>query len=195
MKKANTKRDMKNRIIQVAMEMFREKSFHTVTVDQIVEKAGTSKGGFYYYFNSKDDLLLYWWPILDQEYDSWYEKHKGTLPAKELLLQFNLEYLKTVEEEKVASIQELKVILANQLGVAPGLIHEEANRSLFVNLNHIIQEGQANGEISTEYSYKELAKMYVTVQRGITYDWLLTNGAGSLIEYGQRIMRLFVQSF
>lgn len=39
------------------MYLFEEYGFHGVTVNQIVEKVGTSKGGFYHHFTSKDELL------------------------------------------------------------------------------------------------------------------------------------------
>lgn len=37
--------------------MFEKHGFHGVTVNQIVEDVGTSKGGFYHHFSSKDELL------------------------------------------------------------------------------------------------------------------------------------------
>src|SRR5699024_12045067 len=37
--------------------LFEEHGFHGVTVNTIVEKVGTSKGGFYHHFKSKDELL------------------------------------------------------------------------------------------------------------------------------------------
>lgn len=38
--------------------MFEKHGFHGVTVNQIVDKTGTSKGGFYHHFTSKDELLF-----------------------------------------------------------------------------------------------------------------------------------------
>ncbi|WP_404452742.1 TetR/AcrR family transcriptional regulator [Virgibacillus necropolis] len=38
--------------------MFEKQGFHGVTVNQIVEDVGTSKGGFYHHFKSKDELLF-----------------------------------------------------------------------------------------------------------------------------------------
>ncbi|MCM3669383.1 TetR/AcrR family transcriptional regulator [Mesobacillus maritimus] len=55
MKKTN----LKERIIETALNLFEQHGYHGVTVDQIVSESGTSKGGFYHNFKSKDELLYY----------------------------------------------------------------------------------------------------------------------------------------
>lgn len=50
--------DLRNKIIQEALLMFEKDGYHGVTVNQIVENVGTSKGGFYHHFTSKDELLF-----------------------------------------------------------------------------------------------------------------------------------------
>lgn len=51
------KKPLKERIMETSLRLFNEKGFHGVSVEQIVEAAGTSKGGFYHNFKSKDELL------------------------------------------------------------------------------------------------------------------------------------------
>ncbi|HWL23097.1 MAG TPA: TetR/AcrR family transcriptional regulator [Ureibacillus sp.] len=51
------KQSVKERIIETALDLFQQKGYHGVTIDEIVEKANTSKGGFYHNFKSKDSLL------------------------------------------------------------------------------------------------------------------------------------------
>jgi len=51
------KTGLKNKIIQTSLLLFEEKGFHGVSINEIVTKAGTSKGGFYHHFSSKDELL------------------------------------------------------------------------------------------------------------------------------------------
>ncbi|SIS45664.1 TetR/AcrR family transcriptional regulator [Salimicrobium flavidum] len=50
--------NLREDIIQTALELFDTYGFHRVSVNQIVKAAGTSKGGFYHYFQSKDELLF-----------------------------------------------------------------------------------------------------------------------------------------
>ncbi|OAH53841.1 MULTISPECIES: TetR/AcrR family transcriptional regulator [Bacillaceae] len=53
------KKPVKERIIETALIMFEQHGYHGVTVDQIVDECGTSKGGFYHNFKSKDELLYH----------------------------------------------------------------------------------------------------------------------------------------
>jgi len=47
----------RERIVQVATELFANKGFDRATVDEIVARAGVAKGTFYLYFKSKEDLI------------------------------------------------------------------------------------------------------------------------------------------
>ncbi|MGM8216256.1 TetR/AcrR family transcriptional regulator [Bacillaceae bacterium W0354] len=49
--------DLREKIIQGSLQLFSEKGFHGVSVNDIIEHCHTSKGGFYHHFKSKDELL------------------------------------------------------------------------------------------------------------------------------------------
>ena len=46
--KTKVKQTVKQRIIETSLDLFQQKGYHGVSVDEIVETAGTSKGGFYH---------------------------------------------------------------------------------------------------------------------------------------------------
>lgn len=48
-----------DRIVRAAEELFAERGYETTTVDDIVARAGSSKGSFYHRFADKDALLAY----------------------------------------------------------------------------------------------------------------------------------------
>lgn len=50
----------KNSIIQTSIELFREKGYENVSVDQITTEMEIAKGTFYNFFKSKRDLLMHW---------------------------------------------------------------------------------------------------------------------------------------
>ncbi len=49
--------DTRQHILQISLILFLQKSFKEVTMREIVEKSGLSKGAFYHYFRSKEDLF------------------------------------------------------------------------------------------------------------------------------------------
>jgi AcrR family transcriptional regulator len=54
-------------IIRIAAQLFSEKSYHDVTMDEIAEKVGVAKGTIYLYFESKEKLYL---EILEDRYEA-----------------------------------------------------------------------------------------------------------------------------
>lgn len=56
----------KEEIIRAAAELFSQKSYHDVTMDDIAEKVGVAKGTIYLYFDSKENLYL---EIMEETYE------------------------------------------------------------------------------------------------------------------------------
>ena len=48
--------DMKERLLEAAMDLIWRNSYGTTSVDSICERAGAKKGSFYYFFKSKSEL-------------------------------------------------------------------------------------------------------------------------------------------
>ncbi len=52
------KPEMRNRLLDAALNVFSKKGYHDTRLDEIVEEAGTSKGAVYLYFPNKEQLFL-----------------------------------------------------------------------------------------------------------------------------------------
>lgn len=63
--------EKKENIIQACVEVFAEKGYQGASTNEIVRKAGISKGILFHYFGNKKDLYLY---ILDKTLDKAVEK-------------------------------------------------------------------------------------------------------------------------
>ena len=50
--------DAKPRLLAAAGELFQDKGYHAVGIQEICDAAGVNKGSFYYFFSSKRDLVL-----------------------------------------------------------------------------------------------------------------------------------------
>ena len=46
----------REKIVEIACALMRQKGFHATTVDDILKELGMSKGSFFYYFKSKEEL-------------------------------------------------------------------------------------------------------------------------------------------
>jgi AcrR family transcriptional regulator len=47
----------KDRVLDAAVELFAQQGYDATSVAQVIERAGSTKGGFYHHFASKDALL------------------------------------------------------------------------------------------------------------------------------------------
>jgi AcrR family transcriptional regulator len=50
--------DKKQRIMQAAEQLFRNRRFHEMTLEEIAREAGVGKGTIYLYFSDKEDLIF-----------------------------------------------------------------------------------------------------------------------------------------
>ena len=62
---------LKNNIIHEAQKLFSLNGFLSTGINDIIDAAGTSKGGFYNHFSSKEDLFF---AVLAESQSIWREK-------------------------------------------------------------------------------------------------------------------------
>lgn len=55
---AEHKRNTRQRIVESARELFNRKGFVDVSIDEIMARAGLTRGGFYNHFKAKEDLFV-----------------------------------------------------------------------------------------------------------------------------------------
>lgn len=90
---------IKNTIIQTAINLFKEKGYENVTVDEITTQVGIAKGTFYNYFESKGDLLIYWASKCFANFDI-HQTMDKTKSAEENLCCLLKIYVKAICEER-----------------------------------------------------------------------------------------------
>ena len=81
-------------LMDAAIEVFSQNGFHAANVDDIVQKAGCSKGTFYYYFESKEALVI---EIMDTAIEALKTEYAKIL---DLDIDFE-ESLKKITQEKI----------------------------------------------------------------------------------------------
>jgi AcrR family transcriptional regulator len=59
--------ETRNRILDAALELFREKGFAQTSMRDIAERAGVATGAAYYYYRSKEELVLAFYMRTDEE--------------------------------------------------------------------------------------------------------------------------------
>ncbi len=189
MSKKNVK-NTKGKIITAAWDLFYEQGYDDTTVEEIIEKSGTSKGSFYHYFEGKDALLGSLSYIFDEEYERLDETFPDKTNSFDKLLYLNSALFSMIEER--IDIDLLTRLYSTQL-VTKGEKHLLDNkRTYYKLLRKIVLEGQKNSEITDKMTVTEIVKLYAMSERALIYDWCLCNGEYSLTAYAKTVMPVFL---
>ncbi len=95
--------DMKERIFESAFELFSSRGYDKVSLNEIIEKAGVSKGGLFHYFDSKYALgrdCLMWWAQTHME-PAFSEELMEGMEGKDLLTHFIDSMVDLIENETI----------------------------------------------------------------------------------------------
>ncbi len=189
MSKKNAK-NTKGKIITAAWDLFYEQGYDDTTVEEIIERSGTSKGSFYHYFEGKDGLLGSLSYIFDEEYEKLQESLSEEMFAFDKLLYLNNRLFSMIEER--IDIDLLTRLYSTQL-ITKGEKHLLDNKRLYYKLlRKIVTDGQKNGELTEEMTVNEIVKLYAMCERALIYDWCLCNGEYSLYSYAKTVMPVFL---
>ncbi len=191
MSKKNEK-NTKGKIIKAAWDLFYDVGYEDTTVEEIIEKSGTSKGSFYHYFEGKDALLGSLSYIFDEEYARLQDSFPENMSSFDKLMYLNKELFSVIEDR--IDIDLLTRLYSTQL-VTKGEKHLLDNKRLYYKLlKTIVIEGQKNREFTEEMSAGEIVKLYAMCERALIYDWCLCNGEYSLTSYAKRTMPVFLSA-
>ena len=191
MNRDKEKTGLKEEIKAAAWEPFYEKGYEETTINDIIKKANTSKGGFYYYFKAKDELLHSLYSFFDREYEKFYENMDKGLDSLVQLKQLS-QYVSYFIEGNV-SAELLAALYQSQLIKKKQDCFLNPDRYYNRLVRRIIAEGQEKGEIRRDMAVEELAHHVLLLERGIIMDWCVQNGGFSLGYYGTRDFDLYIE--
>ncbi len=185
-----TARNTKGKIITAAWDLFYEQGYEDTTVEEIIDKSGTSKGSFYHYFEGKDALLGSLSYIFDEEYEKLQSEIDEDMHSFDVLLFLNVKLFSFIEER--IDMDLLTRLYSTQL-VTKGEKHLLDNKRVYYKLlRKIVSEGQKKGELTQEMSVNEIVKLYAMCERSLLYDWCLCNGDYSLKSYSKAVMPMLL---
>ena len=188
---AKQKRNTRGRIISAAWELFYEQGYEDTTVEEIIERSGTSKGSFYHYFDGKDALLSSLSYLFDEEYARLQQELDPEMDAWDKLLELNRSLFTMIESR--ISLDLLARLLSSQL-ITRGDKHLlDRDRLYFRYLRQIVLEGQQRGQLTSTLTVNEMVKLYALAERALMYDWCLCGGEYSLAAYAQKTMPTFLR--
>nr|WP_298875805.1 TetR/AcrR family transcriptional regulator [uncultured Mogibacterium sp.] len=100
------KQILKERIIQVAWELFEEKGYEATTMNDIIEKAQVARGSFYYYFKGKESLLDTLATVFDNKYREIMKEIPAGTSVFDTLMILNFETHTLIPQESLRDFKK-----------------------------------------------------------------------------------------
>ena len=185
----------KKKLLTSAEKLFREHDFTTVSVDNIVEEAGVSKGTFYVHFESKDaliaSLIIEYAVRLDLDYQAFLDTLPPDMPAFDLILELVKKIadvlVYTVGYDMMATVYQLQLTRDIDMNGVKGY-----NRELYNIFGSILEGGLQRGELKTDLPLETLTRHFVMAIRGICYEWCIRYPDFNLKEEAVAYFRILV---
>lgn len=190
---------LKDRIVHESLKLFSLNGFWNTSITDILEAAGTSKGGFYNHFASKEDLFF---EVLQEAQRIWREKTLAGIDEienplekiEQLLLNYRDRYLKDRDNFPGGCIF---VTFSVELDDQNPKLCAEVNKG-FIGLKRMINrsfdEAKADGLVSDTMNTEEITEMVFAGMLGASVLYGVDKSAASLdraikpfIEYVKRM--------
>lgn len=176
--------ESKTHILKVAFILFLQKSFKEVTMKEIVEKTGLSKGAFYHYFPSKEEVFIeiirtFYFKMMAIPFDQFSQKS---------FYEFYHDYV----DYAIGEFMELKNLLDDKndeddinyftlifdaINLFPGF-KEQVKEHHALELKawtEAAKRGKASGELKSVMTGEQIARIFVYSNDGIGLH-LITEG-------------------
>ena len=177
-------RDSKTHIITIASKLFLQKSFKEVTMKEIVEKTGLSKGAFYHYFKSKEHLLeevldFFFTEVLVHDYDkysteSFHKFFHDHSNGAETLVKNYFEKFKGNESESEFSMNYFSLVF-DAIKLFP-----KFREIMLLGLENevqiwaaVIKAARENGEIKSSMTDEEIAQTFIYLGDGVVMNTIM----------------------
>ncbi len=165
--------ELKERIVLEALRLFSLKGYLSTSVQDILDAAGTSKGGFYNHFKSKEELFH---AVLSEARRIWRENNLSGLDriekpvekVKQLLRNFKDNYLQdTACLPGGCVFVTLSVELDDQI---PDLAREvnKGFEGLQAMIGRLLEQGKESGELRSDTDTRAVAELIFAGILGIT---------------------------
>jgi AcrR family transcriptional regulator len=166
--------DSKKQILQTALKLFMKNSYKEVSLRDIVNEVGLTKGAFYHYYSSKDDLFE---EVVKYFYNNAIIANYSKFP-KQSLKEFYKHYLNTLlEPDDFDEIEEdggmnIFIFLSDAAKRIPDFleIHTAQRKKERWAWTEIIETAKRNKEIKTNIKNEELASLFLKISDGIVMD-------------------------
>lgn len=176
-------KDSKEHILITSLTLFLQKSFKEVTMKEIVDNTGMSKGAFYHYFNSKEQVFAevinhFFMEMMIIDYSKY---------SQDSLKAFYTDLLEQFEKNRAAGAKRLHVtqdsaftnnyyyLIFDAMRMLPEFKEQQAlqHRKEMAAWKKMIAAAKKAGEIRTPLTDEQVAKLFIYLGDGTNLNLII----------------------
>jgi AcrR family transcriptional regulator len=188
--------ETKQRLYEIAKRLFSERDYTEVSLEDITDEAGITKGAFYVHFESKDALIAAIIADITNSIDTDYQAFLETLPADMSASDMLLALTEKISDVLVDNIGYENMKKVYQLLLLKTVDTEAVKgygRELFRLYQIILEKGIERGEFKNVQSVEDLSRQFVVALRGFSYEWCIRYPEFRLKEQVIEHFRILIQ--
>lgn len=190
----------RQRILEAAKRVFVRNGYRGVTMKDVIDESGLSRGGVYLYFSSTEEIFRSLIEISDDNYSSLIEQFSygnGTVwEGVVQLVETVVNNIVSIEDGLGAAIYEYFLVV-NRSGQAQDLLKRRFYRALD-SLRVLLKKGVEIGEFHPKFSIDEISKFLIFFMDGVSINMISLRGedidlnkqAAQLITYLQQALQV-----
>lgn len=166
--------ETKRKLYGIADRLFAERGFSDVSIEDITDEAGVTKGAFYVHFASKDELISLliadYVSRADTDYKAFADGLSDDMPCASAMLALAGKIADTLSNSLGCDNMK-KVYQMLMTGSAGTEAVQEYGRDLYALVRGILVKGIERGEFTSLLSPEALSRHFVMALRGTAFDW------------------------
>lgn len=188
--------ETKKKLFDIAGRLFVERGFSFVSIEDITDEAGLTKGAFYVHFASKDALISLliedYVARADTDYKAFLESLPDDMPRAPAMLALAGKIADTLSNS-LGRDNMKKVYQMMLTGSAGTEAVHEYGRDLYALIHGIMEKGMERGEFTSSLSPEDLARHFVVALRGVAFEWCVRYPDFDLKEQATQHIRLLLE--
>lgn len=181
----------KKKLIDVSLSLIKQHGFDSVSIQQICDEAGVSVGAFYHHLHSKSGIVIEIYLQCDEYFETYVVNHLAGDTYVEKIIDYIGYQLKFAED---TGVDLLTQVYKAQITDGNDFFLTE-DRGLTNGLYELVKKAQDNGELLSDFSYREIGNEILIISRGIMYNWCQSEGGYSLRELGKKVVANYLVAY
>jgi AcrR family transcriptional regulator len=193
-------KDAREHILTTSLMLFLQKNFKEVTMKEIVEHTGLSKGAFYHYFSSKEQVFE---EVMDHFFAANMKQSFDTY-SYDSLKAFCQDYIKDAIS-KIRAFKSMRsdkedgftanhyFLIFDAMKMLPSYKQKLLDHYLYElkNWKKIVHIAKKNGEIKTTMTDEQVAKLFIYISDGFGMHLIMSDSIGQVEKFKIELLGLW----